>query len=56
VNRIAGRLLVAEPLLGDPNFERSVVLMVEHSTEGALGIVLNLPTEVLVAVAHPDWR
>lgn len=51
-----GRLLVAEPLLGDPNFERSVVLVVEHSPEGALGLVLNRPTEVLVAEALPDWR
>jgi putative transcriptional regulator len=56
VSRTAGRLLVAEPLLGDPNFERSVVLMVEHSPEGALGLVLNRPTEVLVAEALPDWR
>jgi putative transcriptional regulator len=51
-----GRLLVAEPMLGDPNFDRSVVLMIEHTDEGALGIVLNRPTEVLVAEALPDWR
>lgn len=50
-----GRLLVAEPLLGDPNFERTVVLVVEHSAEGALGLVLNRPTDVLVAEALPDW-
>jgi putative transcriptional regulator len=52
----AGRLLVAEPMLGDPNFDRTVVLMIEHTDEGALGIVLNRPTEVLVAEALPDWR
>lgn len=40
----AGRLLVASPELDDPSFRRSVVLMVEHSTDGALGIVLNRPT------------
>ncbi len=51
-----GRLLVAEPLLGDPNFERSVVLVIEHTDEGALGLVLNRPTDVLVAEALPDWR
>jgi putative transcriptional regulator len=56
VSRTAGRLLVAEPLLGDPNFERTVVLMVEHSPAGALGLVLNRPTDVLVAEALPDWR
>lgn len=47
---------MAEPLLGDPNFERSVVLVIEHTEEGALGLVLNRPTDVLVAEALPDWR
>jgi len=51
----AGRLLVAEPMLGDPNFDRTVVLVVEHSSEGALGIVLNRPTDVPVADALPPW-
>lgn len=51
----AGRLLVAEPMLGDPNFDRTVVLMVEHTDEGALGLVLNRPTELLVAEAIPPW-
>ncbi len=51
----AGRLLVAEPMLGDPNFDRTVVLVVEHTDEGALGLVLNRPTELLVADAIPPW-
>jgi putative transcriptional regulator len=51
-----GRLLVAEPLLGDPNFERTVILVVEHTDEGALGLVLNRPTDLLVAEALPAWR
>jgi putative transcriptional regulator len=51
-----GRLLVAEPLLGDPNFERTVVLVIEHTDEGALGLVLNRPTDLLVAEALPEWR
>jgi putative transcriptional regulator len=51
----AGRLLIAEPMLGDPNFDRTVVLMVEHTDEGALGLVLNRPTDVLVAEALPGW-
>ena len=51
----AGRLLVAEPLLGDPNFERTVVLIVEHGPAGALGLVLNRPTDVLVVEALPEW-
>jgi putative transcriptional regulator len=40
---LAGRLLVAEPDLLDPNFSRSVVYLVEHSPEGAMGVVLNRP-------------
>ena len=39
-----GRLLLATPPLGDPNFDRTVVLMLEHNDEGALGLVLNRPT------------
>jgi putative transcriptional regulator len=50
-----GRLLIAEPMLGDPNFERSVVLVVEHTDEGALGLVLNHPTQIPVADALPAW-
>lgn len=50
-----GRLLVAEPMLGDPNFDRTVILMVQHSADGALGLVLNRPTDVRVADALPEW-
>ena len=38
-----GRLLVATPPLGDPNFDRSVVYMLEHTDDGAVGVVLNRP-------------
>ena len=38
---IQGSLLVASPHLPDPNFYRTVVLMIEHSDEGALGVILN---------------
>ena len=51
----AGRLLVAEPMLGDPNFDRTVILMVDHNPEGAFGLVLNRPTDVPVAGVLPDW-
>lgn len=46
---IAGKLLVASRKLRDPNFARSVVLMIEHSFEGALGVVLNHPSHNTVA-------
>ena len=50
-----GRLLIAEPMLGDPNFDRTVVLMIEHSDEGALGVVLNRPTELEVGAVLHEW-
>jgi putative transcriptional regulator len=49
-----GRLLVAAPALVDPNFKRSVVLMLEHSEEGALGLVLNRPTPLVSREALPE--
>ena len=49
-----GQLLVAGPTLLDPNFWRTVVLVVEHSDEGALGLVLNRPSETVVSDAVPE--
>ncbi len=46
-----GQLLIAGPGLGDPNFWRTVVLIVEHSEAGALGLVLNRPSETTVGEA-----
>jgi putative transcriptional regulator len=43
-----GRILVSEPFLADPNFERTVVLLCEHSTDGSFGFVLNKPSPVKV--------
>jgi putative transcriptional regulator len=51
---LKGKLLIAAPLLVDPNFHRTVVLVIEHSAEGALGVVLNRPTELAVAEAVPE--
>jgi putative transcriptional regulator len=52
----AGRLLVATPLLGDPNFKRAVVLIVEHEEEeGTLGVVLNRPTKIPVGQVLEQW-
>lgn len=52
---IRGRLLVATPNLGDPNFERTVVLILEHGDEGALGVVINRPSQLDLAEPLPDW-
>lgn len=46
-------LLIASPLLTDPNFRRTVVLVAEHSDHGAMGLVLNRPLGVTVADAVP---
>jgi putative transcriptional regulator len=46
-----GKLLIAGPSLLDPNFWRTVVLVVEHTDEGALGLVLNRPSETTVGDA-----
>lgn len=51
----AGRLLVATPLIADPTFERTVVLLVAHGPDGAFGLVLNRPTDTPVVDVAPDW-
>ncbi|MCE9590842.1 MAG: YqgE/AlgH family protein [Planctomycetes bacterium] len=43
-----GKLLIASPSLLDPNFHRTVTLLVEHDENGALGLVLNRPTQISV--------
>ncbi len=53
---LIGRLLVASPRLGDPNFERSVVLLLDHGPDGALGVVLNRPTGLPVDEILDVWR
>jgi putative transcriptional regulator len=42
---LAGQLLVASPEMGDPRFQRTVILMVRHSRDGAFGIVINRPLQ-----------
>lgn len=50
-----GDLLVATPELVDPNFAGSVVLLLDLDSDGALGVVLNRPTEVPVGEVLPGW-
>lgn len=52
---LTGRLMVAAPTLVDPNFHRAVVLLLHHGPDGALGVVLNRPSEVAVGVTLQDW-
>ena len=51
---LRGKLLLASPTLLDPNFVRTVVLIAEHSEEGAMGLVLNRPAASTVSEAVPD--
>lgn len=41
-----GSLLIAEPFLGDPNFERTVILITDHNAQGTVGFILNRPTDL----------
>lgn len=50
-----GQLLVALPVLDDPNFSRSVVLVIEHDEDGALGLVLNRPTTTPIDDVLQGW-
>ncbi len=52
---LAGRLLIAEPMMGDGNFDRAVVLMIEHNHQGALGLVINRPSDLEVRDLVPEW-
>jgi putative transcriptional regulator len=55
LDALAGRLLVASPLLTDPNFHRAVVLICTHNEEGAFGLVLNRASPVPVSELLPEW-
>lgn len=53
----AGRLLVATPVLTEPNFARAVVAVLQHTDEdGALGVVVNRPSELVLGDVLPAWH
>jgi putative transcriptional regulator len=56
VTSLKGRLLVANPAMPDPNFHRTVVLLLAHQEDGALGVVLNRPSELDVDSPLPRWE
>lgn len=51
---LRGSLLIATPQLLDPNFRRTVVLVSEHTEEGAMGVILNRPSGMTVSDAAPE--
>ena len=52
---VAGQLLVATPMLVDPNFDHTVILLLDVDDDGALGVVLNRPSPVPVHEVLPGW-
>ncbi len=48
MDSLKGHFLVASPHLADPNFVRTVVLLIHHNEEGAFGVVLNRPAQSTV--------
>ena len=53
MSSLQGHFLVASPHLGDPNFYRTVILMIQHDEEGAFGVIVNRPLSETVADV---WR
>jgi putative transcriptional regulator len=51
----AGKLLVATPRLVDPNFVQTVILLLDHDDDGALGVVINRPSELPLSRVLPTW-
>ena len=54
MDSLRGQLLIASPVLEDPNFHRTVILVTEHTDEGAMGVVLNRPSPAEVGEAVPE--
>jgi putative transcriptional regulator len=54
MDSLQGKLLVSSPALHDPNFRKTVVLIAHHDEEGAMGLVLSRPSEVLAVTAVPS--
>src|SRR4029079_16642795 len=56
VGSAKGKLLVAAPPLADPNFDRTVVYVLEHNEDGALGVVLNRPLDDELVEGLDSWN
>lgn len=53
---LTGQLLIAAPLLQDANFARTVVLVLDHDDDGALGVVVNRATDIPVTAVLSTWN
>ncbi|MFT7592039.1 MAG: putative transcriptional regulator [bacterium] len=50
----AGKILISDPFLQDPNFARTIVLLTQHNEEGSFGFVLNNAVDLSIDVALQD--
>lgn len=55
MHSLAGCFLVSRPELADPNFDGTLTLLLEHDEHGALGVIVNRPSDLAVVDAFPDW-
>lgn len=53
---LAGRILVSRPDLRDPRFDAALTLILEHGSEGALGVIINRPSATSMYDVFPDWE
>ena len=53
MDSLRGKLLIASPAIVDPHFRQTVVLLAEHTEDGAMGVVLNREADVTVGEAVP---
>ena len=51
-----GKFLVASRRLSDPNFSQTVVLLIEYGPDGAMGLVINRPSNVKLSAVFPDVK
>jgi putative transcriptional regulator len=51
-----GKFLVADRRIGDPRFSQSVILIVRYSSDGAMGLIINHPTNVELSTVLPDIK
>ncbi len=56
INPEKGKLLISEPFLPDPNFERTIILLCENNSEGSFGFVLNKPSLANVSDVMDDIK
>jgi putative transcriptional regulator len=55
IERLIGQYLIAEEELTDPNFNKTVVLMIDHDEKGALGLVINRPAKTKLSEVLPHF-